>query len=241
MQGYPSKDPSLESGGLAGALQQVLGKFLQNVDDCLPAKIVSYDREKNTATVQPLVAVLSTEGQSLSRAAVASVPVLALGGGNFVVNFPLKKGDLGWLKASDRDISLFMQGLQEAKPNTLRKHSFEDGLFIPDVYRNYTINGEDMDSNMVVQSLDGTIRVALWPDRVKTTCMDTWLEVNSDGTITGTAQVKMFFDTPGVRKVFSAFELEAVQTKYTCTNEKNVAAGELLIIGRKKAKKSLTK
>lgn len=198
-EGFPSKDPSLEGGGLAGALNQVLSKFLQNVDDCLPAKVVSYDRKANTATVQPLVAVLSTEGQSLPRANVASVPVLAMGGGQFTINFPLKPGDLGWLKASDRDISLFMQGLREAKPNTLRKHSFEDGLFIPDVYRQYTIDDEDFDANMVIQSLDGKIRVALWPDRVRITCRDTWLEVNSDGAGTWTAPKEIFFDTPLVK------------------------------------------
>ena len=36
-------------------------------------------------------------------------------------------------------------------------------------------------------------------------------------------------DTPGVREVFSAFEIESVQTKYTCSNGKNVNAGEVLI------------
>lgn len=36
-------------------------------------------------------------------------------------------------------------------------------------------------------------------------------------------------DTTGVRNTFKDFEIEAVQTKYTCSNGKNVAAGELLI------------
>lgn len=36
-------------------------------------------------------------------------------------------------------------------------------------------------------------------------------------------------DTSGVRDVFSAFSIETVQTKYTCSNGKNVAAGEVLI------------
>lgn len=36
-------------------------------------------------------------------------------------------------------------------------------------------------------------------------------------------------DTPGVREVFRAFEIEAVQTKYTCSAGKNIAAGEVLI------------
>lgn len=38
-------------------------------------------------------------------------------------------------------------------------------------------------------------------------------------------------DTPGVREAFKNFALEAVQTKYTCSNGKNVAAGEVFIRG----------
>jgi len=36
-------------------------------------------------------------------------------------------------------------------------------------------------------------------------------------------------DTPGVRDVFKGFQMEAVRTKYTCSNGQNVPAGELLI------------
>jgi hypothetical protein len=194
-QGYPSENPS-RGGGLAGVIGTVLEKFLQGVDGMLPAEIVSYDRKGNTAAVRPLVAVRTTDGATLSRAVVASVPVLAVGGGNFTVNFPLKPGDKGWIKANDRDISLYMQGMREAEANTRRLHSFEDGLFIPDVLRKYTLDGEDFDADMVIQKLDGTVRVALWPDRVKTTCGDTWLEVNKDGSITGDAPVKITLAAP---------------------------------------------
>ena len=194
-QAFAAENPANNSG-LAGVLTTVLGKFLQNVDDCLPARVQSYDRKANVATVQPLVAVLTTEGGVVPRANIASVPVLAIGGGGFVVNFPLKNGDLGWIKASDRDISLYMQSLKEAKPNTDRKHSFSDGLFIPDIFRNYEIDGEDFAANMVIQSLDASVRVSLWPDRVKMTADATSLEINKDGTITGAAPQKMFFDTP---------------------------------------------
>ena len=85
-----------------------------------------------------------------------------------MLNFNLKPGDFGWLKANDRDISLAMQSGSEAKPNSFRKHSFEDGLFIPDAMRNFIIQGEDSE-NAVLQTLDGNVRVAIWADKVKTT------------------------------------------------------------------------
>lgn len=194
-QAFPGANPA-NSGGMAGVLKTVLGKFLQEVDDCLPARLLSYDRENNVASVQPLVAVSTTEGGVVSRALIASVPVLALGGGGFVINFPLKAGDLGWIKASDRDISLYLQSLTEAKPNTARLHSFSDGVFIPDIMRRYQIPGEDFDSNAVIQSLDGKIRLSLWPDRIKATAGANYLEITEAGIITIHAENKIFLDAP---------------------------------------------
>jgi hypothetical protein len=131
----------------------------------LPAVVVSYDRESNTAEVRPTIALLTTSGEVVPRASVARVPVLALGGGGFVVNFPLLPGDRGWIEASDRDISLWMQGLApDQRPNTLRLHSFEDGRFIPDVFRGFDASDVGADA-MTIQSLDGAVRVELHAGR----------------------------------------------------------------------------
>ncbi len=161
----PSKDPANDAT-VAGTLRQVIRKALQNVDGMLPAVVVAYDRPSNIATVRPLIALLTTGGAKVPRATVAKVPVLALGGGGFVINFPLQPGNLGWIEASDRDISLFVQSLGEAHPNTLRLHSFEDGRFIPDVFSEFEL-GDVADDAMTIQSLDGAVRVELSPTRIR--------------------------------------------------------------------------
>lgn len=169
-EGYapPSIDPADEDS-LAGVLRSVMGKFLQGVDDCLPAIVIAGNR--NTVTVQPQIMMGSTDGQKVSRAQVAEVPVLQMGAGGFVLSFPVKPGDFGWIKASDRDISLFRQGLAEEWPNTKRMHSFQDGVFIPDVMRQWTLNGEDAES-VVLQSTDGATRIAVAAGTVKITAPD---------------------------------------------------------------------
>lgn len=161
----PSRDPANE-GDLLGMARQILDKFLQGVDDMLPARVVSYDRATNRAQVVPLVKVLTTDNRQITRAQIASIPVMMFGGDGFVLSFPLKKGDLGWIKANDRDISLVLQSYRDTAPNTLRKHSFQDAVFIPDVMRGVTIAGED-EGHAVLQTLDGSVKVALWPDRIK--------------------------------------------------------------------------
>jgi hypothetical protein len=185
MTASPSKDPA-NDGTMAGVLSSVLNKFTQNTDDMLPAKIIAYDRKLNLATVQPLIAMLDTNSNKISRAVISRVPVLQIGGGGFMLNFNLKSGDLGWIKANDRDISLFVQSLSESRPNTLRKKSFEDAIFIPSIMRNYTIAGED-ETHAVIQSLDGSVRISLWSDKVKITAPNGLLV---DGDIESTGEIR---------------------------------------------------
>lgn len=158
----PSHDPA-DAGSLAGTLRTVLRKYSQDLHGQLPALVISYDRVSNTAMVQPLVNTVNTAGKVVPRAQIAKVPVLALGGGGFCLTFPLKKGDVGWIEASDRDISLFMQSLQSSRPNTFRMHSFEDARFVPDAFRQYTFDTTDDSAAAVLQSYDGTVKITLAP------------------------------------------------------------------------------
>ena len=166
-------------GTLQGVLKQALRGLLKNTDDMLPATIISYNRPGNVASVQPAIQMVSTDGTLIPRTPVENIPVLAIGGGGFFVNFPLVAGSRGWIKANDRDISLYMQAAAMAHPNTQRMHSFSDAIFIPDVVSGFTIAGEDTD-NMTIQNTSGTIRIALWADRVKITTPDGTSQIGPD-------------------------------------------------------------
>lgn len=174
-------DPAAD-GDLGGILRGILDQYMKSVDGQLPAVVTAYDRRKNIATVRPLIAVLPTVGAAIPRPPVVSIPVLALGAGGFVINFPVKVGDKGWIEASDRDISLFKQSMREAQPNTFRTHSFSDARFIPDVYGAYTINEDDAGA-MVISSVDGTTRIAISNGRVKITA--TTIDIAGHTNITG--------------------------------------------------------
>jgi hypothetical protein len=146
---------------MVGMFDVVLAKFLQNfVDDMIPAQVVAYSRTSNTAQVQPLISRVTTQGVTVKRAAVQSVPVIQIGGGGFVLNFPIKTGDLGFLKANDVDISLFKQFWNMVVPNTARKHNFADSVFIPAALTGVTIQTADA-SNVVLQALNGSVRISL--------------------------------------------------------------------------------
>lgn len=177
---------------LIGVLDLFRAKLKQGWDDMLPARVIAYDRVTNRAQVQPLIVMVNTLNQQIPRAQIASIPVLQIGGGGFVISLPIKTGDLGWIKASDRDITFFLKNYAQAAPNTQRRHKFSDAVFIPDSFmKDVVINAED-DDNLVIQSLDGSVRIALWDNKVKITAPEILLDtptVNCTGDVIAAGDV----------------------------------------------------
>ncbi|WEC87828.1 baseplate [Pseudomonas phage PA_LZ7] len=134
----------------------------------IPAQVVQYDRAENIATIQPLITWVDTEHNAVQRHQLVDIPVISMGAGGFHISFPIQQGDIGWIYAADRDTSQFLESLSMSKPNTGRIHKFEHGLFIPDVFRRYTINSEDS-AAMVIQSTSGATRISIRGDNIKIT------------------------------------------------------------------------
>jgi hypothetical protein len=183
-QHIPSTDPANE-GDLSGVFRHVMGKFTEQLDVMLPAKVISYDRGTNRATVQPLIKVLTTGSPTvgISRATIINIPVYQIGCGQFTLNFPIQAGDLGWIHACDRDISIFAQGGTESAPNTLRKHNFADSVFYPDSIGGWSISDS---SAAVLQTKDGNISVSVGASAVTLKAGGSSMVVSSSGVaITG--------------------------------------------------------
>lgn len=181
----PDIDPA-NNESLAGTLQFCLQKFMQSMDGMMPAQVIKYDRTTNRVQVQLLITMITTQGLQVSRPQIASIPVMIFGGGGYFLSFNLNTGDLGWVLANDRDISLFLQNYRESPPNTFRINNFSDGVFIPDIMKGYNISSDDQ-SNAVFQNLDGTIKISLQPDRIKLTAplVEITGDLQVDGAING--------------------------------------------------------
>lgn len=160
-QNIPDID-NANDGELAGTLNEFLRAWLRDeVNDMMPATVVSYDEASNKAVLRPLVMIGTTGGAKVSRAEVSGIPVYRFGGGGFFIRFPIKAGDLGWIKANDRDISLVLQrGGLEDWPNTKRLHSFSDAMFFPDAMKGWIIDEKNKDA-AVFQSLDGSACISV--------------------------------------------------------------------------------
>lgn len=163
----PNAD-SANNDSLAGGVDAFMAGWVRdNLDDMLPAVVVSYDPDKNRAALQPLVMIGTTDGSKKPRARIENVPVFRYGAGGFFQRFPVKAGDFGWIKANDRDISLVLQrGGQQDWPNTKRRHNFSDAMFYPDTIKDWVVSPADLEA-MTLQSLDGQSVVSIAADSVE--------------------------------------------------------------------------
>lgn len=170
-------DDSANDDSLAGALQEMLTAWLrESVDDMLPAEVVSYDDSTNRAVIRPLVMIGTTDGLKIPRPQLVNIPVYRFGGGGFYIRFKLSAGDKGWIKASDRDLSLVAQrGWGQDWPNTTRLHSFSDGVFFPDQLANW----QSSDAPFVISSSGSSIEMK--EDEIKLKVGSTELVINSSG------------------------------------------------------------
>lgn len=218
-----------EKDSLAAALAALFNMNGLRTDKLIPAEVVEYDRANNKATVQPMIMIIDVSDNTRQRNQIAEVPVMSLGGGGFHINFPLKQGDLGWILAADRDISQFLQGLSMAAPNTLRKHSFADSWFIPDVFRKYTINAADADA-MVIQSTDGTTRISISEGVINITAPTSVTVTTPLATFTGNVVVNQNLTVTGATTVNGGFNASGSGST-SVTLPSNTTIGGIAVYG----------
>jgi hypothetical protein len=167
-----NNSPSLRpenNDSLTGTFNTVLNKYMQSIDGVMPAQVINFlPGPPDYVSVQPLISTVSTDMSATSRGQISNIPVCQIGGGGIVSRFNLIPGDQGLIIACDRDISLYMRNGLESQPNDYRIKDFSFSFFLPLVMRNYTVAPEDI-QNAVLQNLSGTVRLSLFPDKIKVT------------------------------------------------------------------------
>lgn len=154
--------PSLNFSNLQspeGIIGEVLAEFSRNLEVCMPAIVVSYDRVKHEAIVQPAINVIMTTGEQVTRAQMFCT-VWRFCAGGYLIDLPLEAGDTGWLIASDRNTTNFKENpANPTNPNTYETHKYSAGFFIPDKFGSLTLTGED--GRMVIMNGAGTEKISI--------------------------------------------------------------------------------
>lgn len=170
---------------LLGALNVFGDHLRKKMQNSLPVKVTKVSGDRKFVDVQPQIMLIDAVGNSVVRGEIKGVPVITSGAGDFLLSFPIKVGDKGWIETSDRDISLFKQSYAQSKPNTKRMHDYADSRFVPDIMENFTISGAD-ETAMVIQNREGNVKIALDTEEIRITKDEITLVLSGD-TVTGVA------------------------------------------------------
>jgi hypothetical protein len=106
---------------------------------CLPVQVTAYDAASQTVSVKPQIQDTYRDQngdlQSEPLPVASGIPVQFPRGGSMRITFPVAAGDTGIVVCSDRsmDTWLGLTAPQDTAPMDARRHSLQDGVYIPGV------------------------------------------------------------------------------------------------------------
>lgn len=147
---YNWDNPSAE-----GAADAAIDAAILRVHTALPGRVVSFDPDGPTATVQVMIDQVLTGGSAAPLPPLVDVPVQFPRAGGFVITFPVKGGDEGQIIFNERCIDGWHQSGQPGPPMDYRLHDYSDASFIPGISsRPNAIPNFEMDG-VSIRTLDG--------------------------------------------------------------------------------------
>lgn len=157
-QSIPSYNPS-DTKSMAGAMRIFADYLLNLIETCQPCIVQSVDYSTNTVIVKPAINISTTVGEYVQRD-VIKLTAWRFASGGFLIHYPIKQGDTGWMIASDKDTSLFKQEKAVADPNTNLKHQYSQGFYIPDKINGFNVSSSD-EGRLVLSNENGSERISI--------------------------------------------------------------------------------
>lgn len=166
-------------------------------ETAIPCIVRSYDAEKCSASVQPLVnnIVRNVDGEKeIERPTYEDIPVMRICRGGFSVSMPLFAGDTGILLALDRNCASAIEHNSSAlskeqtdedgdnkgpeKPDDMSTASFANGVFIP-----FSFSKQDSaDNGIIVKGIaEDSPAVSIFSDSVSVKFGTSEIKVDKDG------------------------------------------------------------
>ncbi|MFU3046012.1 Gp138 family membrane-puncturing spike protein [Pseudomonas paraeruginosa] len=125
MTDYDWQMPSAER-----AMARALDSRVKRLHTALPGRVLSFDPQWQTASVQPLIDQVLVDGTRVPLPVLADVTVQFPRGGGFVLTFPVRPGDECLLLFNERCIDGWWQSGEPSEPLDYRQHDLSDAVAI---------------------------------------------------------------------------------------------------------------
>jgi len=126
-------DTNETTPSMVDILRNAVKSYLLDLHTALPGIVVSYDREKQLAIVEPSLKRTLNTGEIQNLPKIYNVPVQFPHAGDTFIHFDLKEGDNVLLIFSERSIDKWSARGGKVAPSERRMHSINDCFAIPSV------------------------------------------------------------------------------------------------------------
>ena len=141
---------------------------------CVVAKIISYNAEERTVSVQPLIKEVFVDKENnaelLLLPQLDDVPLVYLYGGNFELTFPIKEDDECLVFFSKQCIDNWWKSGGEQKPFELRQFDIADGFALVGVFSQKIISDKELlptiDNGICLRQIDDTINLCITEEKL---------------------------------------------------------------------------
>lgn len=177
-------------------------KLARDIRVAIPAKVVSFDAEKQTITAQPLIREKiiyrvngTTEFVNLPQ--LTDIPVQFPQAGNFVLTMPIQAGDEVMLIFQDMCIDSwwFSGGIQNWMDR--RRHDLSDAIAIPGLNSVPNVISDIADDAAELRTKDGDFRVKVKDDEIRLIAPNAYCKL-TNGNIVINADTKITFTAPDI-------------------------------------------
>lgn len=172
------------------AADERIASALKDVHTSLPGVIVSFNKDKQTAQVQPLIKRIFYEKGAVNLPVCVDVPVHFPKAGGFCITMPVKAGDECFLCFFERAIDNWFANGGVQEPSEYRLHDYSDGYAIVGLSNSresiVNFNATDVE----IRSLDRATRIQMKPD-------GTIINTNAGGSTTLSPAGKFTIVAPG--------------------------------------------
>lgn len=167
-----------QNATLDQAIDDAIFSALLGKRHVVPARVSSFDVDTQTIIAEPMIAIEDNDGNPIEISPVADVPILQLGGGDFVITFNPVAGDPCLLLVSDRCIDDWHETNEKRIPADFRQNEISDSLAIVG-FRTKPQAIKNILPGVTIRTIDGTDYVNL-----------------NNGTLTLKTATKVLIDTP---------------------------------------------
>jgi hypothetical protein len=173
------KTETFESG-----ITEILNSQLMNLHTSMPGKVVSFNPDLQTISVQPcLKRLYSGANESVLLPIIEDVPVLFPGSGNFFITWDVKPDSYCWLLFSERALATWISLGDIQDPTSKRKFSLSDCVAYVGINPNPSaLSTVDPDS-LVIRNRDNTTYVKIEADAITLKNADGDIILSSGGQV----------------------------------------------------------